>query len=192
MHSLWRFRPPLIQEQADRRSTWVLGCCIPPSSLANVVTLQTFIWKYRRSATSWHLADGSKEALFVSHMSEARRTPRFNGDRVQGPGSNIMLSLLASAWLYQDAQSLTLTWENAGKGHIQYAFLKAVWVSRIFLLRYWPKHSGIAIYYGHTDLSKDQIPSANLWILCGVSVSRCQATIIFPSLWILFPFVKRD
>lgn len=43
MHSLWRFRPPLIQEQADRRSTWVLGCCIPPSSLANVVTLQTFI-----------------------------------------------------------------------------------------------------------------------------------------------------
>lgn len=43
MHSLWRFRPSLIQEQADRRSTWVLGCCIPQSSLADVITLQTFI-----------------------------------------------------------------------------------------------------------------------------------------------------
>lgn len=75
---LWYFRPPISQEQADRRSTWAPAFFVFRYVVDFHFGNTNHAWQYLGI-----MGDGSKEVLPVSHMSKAWRTPRFNGDRVQ-------------------------------------------------------------------------------------------------------------
>ncbi len=106
IHVLWYFRTAIRQE-ADRRSTWVPDffvfrwLCWPMESRCRL----SFRKHQPRMTIPWH--HGRRFKGVVARVAH-EQGPKYA--KVQRrPGSSIIPSLPASAWLCQDVQSLTLT-----------------------------------------------------------------------------------